>query len=185
MTGYGPVRPSLARAGNFPLMTVREAAEGDLPGILEITNREILEGYAHFGEETLSLRELHETWMAGRERFPWFVAAEDSLVLGFARGNEWKSRGAYKRTAEVGVYVRPDRQGQGIGRALYDALLPEMERRGFHTLLAGIALPNDASIRLHESFGFRHVGTLPEVGFKLGDWRDVGFWVYVARSDPR
>jgi phosphinothricin acetyltransferase len=101
---------------------------------------------------------------------------EGTTVLGFARSSPWKSRGGYRATCEVGAYVREEFQGRGIAKALYEEFLPAVQASGFHTALAGIALPNPASIALHEAFGFHHVGTLPEVGRKFEQWISVGYW---------
>jgi phosphinothricin acetyltransferase len=93
----------------------------------------------------------------------------------------WKARAAYDWCAEVAVYVAAHCARQGIGRRLYQRLLPVLDQQGYHTQVAVIALPNPASTRLHESFGFQHAGTLREVGHKHGAWRDVGFWQRHAR----
>ena len=161
-------------------MEVRHATVEDLSQILEILNREIAEGVAHFGTEPQTLTEVRSAY--GKGRFPWFVALEDSAVLGFARSSPWKSRGAYGKTVEVGVYVRVGIQGKGIGKAIYEQFIPANWKAGFHTLLAGIRLPNDPCVRLHERFGFRHVGTLPEVGYKFDEWHDVGYWALTGSS---
>jgi len=76
----------------------------------------------------------------------------------------------------VTVYVSPQTHRQGIGRALYERLFATLQRQGFHAAYAGIALPNAGSVGLHESLGFTHIGTYPEVGFKQGKWHDVGYW---------
>lgn len=157
---------------------IRDATACDLPDILAILNREILEGIAHFGTEPMSLEELAAEF-GSKTKYPWIVAEQDGSVLGFARASPWKRRGAYANTAEVGVYVRPEFQGRGIGKAIYTDFVPRSFETGLHTLLAGISLPNPPSIRLHEAFGFRHVGTLPQVGFKFGKWIDVGYWALI------
>ena len=157
------------------MLIVRPITKEDLPEVLAILNREILEGTAHFGTDPMSMDDiLREFEHAGN--YPWLGATEDGVVAGFARASPWKSRGAYARTCEVGVYVRPDYHRRGIAAAIYGQFLPELEARGFKTLLGGIALPNPASIRLHEKFGFSYVGTFPKVGWKFGKWRDVGYW---------
>lgn len=93
---------------------------------------------------------------------------------GFAKASPHKARGAYAWAADVSVYVT--KPGRGLGRRLYEVLLETMRAQGFVTLVAGIALPNDASVGLHEAFGFRRCGTFSKVGFKHGAWRDVGYW---------
>jgi phosphinothricin acetyltransferase len=88
----------------------------------------------------------------------------------------WREREAYAGTVETGVYVDPSFHRRGVGRALYAELFTRLRAAGFHTVIAGIALPNDASVRMHEASGFAHVGTCREVGRKFGQWWDVGFW---------
>ena len=155
---------------------VRPATVDDLAAIVRIENEAIDNGFAHFGSSHVTLDETRRAFELAHERYPWYVAEIDGAIVGFARCGPWKTREAYRWTTEVGVYVDPEWQGKGIGKALYQEIFPAMERAGFHTILAGIALPNDASIRLHESFGMTPIGTLPQVGFKLGEWRDVGYW---------
>lgn len=174
------------------MATIRPALAEDLPEVLEILNREILEGTAHFGTEPMTLADIGREF-AQADRYPWVAAVGgddggdggELRVLGFARASAWKSRGAYRRTCEIGVYVRPELHGQGIASQIYEVFIPALRDAGFKTLLGGIALPNPASIRLHEGFGFRHVGTLPSVGWKLGAWRDVGYWALVFEDSKR
>ena len=157
--------------------------ESDLAQIAEILNHEILTGFAHFGTEPLTLDQIGQEFTT-RERHIWLAARDAEKVLGFARSNPWKSRGGYRQTCELGVYVRPEAHGRGIGTLLYEAILPELRARSFKTVLAGIALPNPASVRLHEKLGFKPVGCLPSVGYKLGEWRDVGYWALVFSEPP-
>ena len=157
---------------------VRPASVTDCGDIARILNREIECGFAHFGLEPLPHDSVVDDFQM-RGRHVWTVAEEEGAVLGFARSSPWKNRGGYGDTCEIGIYVREESQGQGVGRLIYETFIPALAEAGFHTALAGIALPNSASARLHESFGFRHVGTFPEVGFKLGEWRSVGYWAKV------
>jgi phosphinothricin acetyltransferase len=163
---------------------VREANQEDIAAITEIYNAEIENGFAHFGLEPVTSAEISEQFR-GRGKHVWLVADENGAVLGFARSHPWKSRGAYQWTAELGVYVRQDVQSRGIGKALYHALLPRLEEAGFYTIVAGITLPNEPSVRLHEGLGMRRIGTFPEIGFKMGEWRDVGYWsMRLKKGDP-
>jgi L-amino acid N-acyltransferase YncA len=109
-------------------------------------------------------------------RHPWLVAERDGRVAGFAYATSHRERPAYRWAAETSVYIHRDHQGQGVGRELYGALLDLLRRQGLHVALAGITLPNDASVRLHESLGFEQVGVYRRIGFKAGAWRDVGWW---------
>jgi L-amino acid N-acyltransferase YncA len=106
----------------------------------------------------------------------WLVAEADGAVAGYAYGSAHRSRAAYASSCDVAVYVDPAHARQGIGRTLYAALLPLLASKGFHAAFAGIALPNGGSIGLHEATGFTPVGIYREVGWKMGGWRDVGWW---------
>lgn len=106
----------------------------------------------------------------------WLVAERDGQVAGYAYGSPHRTRAAYATSADIAIYVTPGMQGTGVGRALYSALFDRLRGRGIHAVFAGIALPNDASIALHEAMGMVPVGIYREVGWKLGAWRDVGWW---------
>jgi phosphinothricin acetyltransferase len=106
----------------------------------------------------------------------WLVAVDDGAVLGYAYASEHRAREAYRFAVDVAVYVAPGAQGRGVGRGLYGALLPALAERGFRSACAGITLPNEASVRLHEAMGFEPVGVYRHIGFKAGAWRDVGWW---------
>ena len=106
----------------------------------------------------------------------WLVVEAEGRVAGYAYGSPHRERPAYARSCDVAVYVDPAHARQGLGRALYAALLPVLASKGTHAAFAGIALPNDASVGLHETMGFTPVGIYREVGWKLGAWRDVGWW---------
>lgn len=163
------------------MLAIRDAAPGDTPGILAILEPEILSGIAHFATVPPPLEDLRRDLVS--PHLPWLVAIDEPqaardapFIVGYARASPWKTREAYRWTAEIGVYIREDHRGRGIGAALYQQLFPRLEAAGIRTLLAGIALPNPASIRLHERAGMKHVGTLPRVGCKFGRWLDVGYW---------
>src|SRR4051794_40969645 len=108
-------------------MLVRFAEPLDLAGILDILNREIGAGFAHFGTEPMELEDLSREFESAAD-YPWFVATLDGELAGFARANPWKDRGGYRRTCEVGVYVKSEVQGRGAGKALYAELLPALRR---------------------------------------------------------
>ncbi|HLO20021.1 MAG TPA: GNAT family N-acetyltransferase [Sphingomicrobium sp.] len=107
---------------------------------------------------------------------PWLVAEEDGRVLGYASTSPMRNRAAYRWSVETGIYLEPGAQGRGIGRKLLAAHLELLERQGFVTAIAGIALPNEASVALHEKLGFTLSGVERGVGFKFGQWVDVGRW---------
>lgn len=108
--------------------------------------------------------------------YPWLAAEEDGQVLGFANSSAFRARHAYRWTVEVGIYVAPGATRRGIGRALFSRLLDILTAQGFVSAIGAIALPHEASVGLHEAFGFVHAGTYAHVGYKLGEWADVGLW---------
>ncbi|HEU0034491.1 MAG TPA: GNAT family N-acetyltransferase [Kofleriaceae bacterium] len=155
---------------------IRAVGEDDFVAIASITNHYIATTAIHFAYEPIEARELWAGWAAGARRYPWLVATEGGEVVGFAKAGPWRDRSAYRWTTEVGLYLAPGAVGRGLGRALYTDLLDELARRKFRSAIAGIALPNEPSIRLHRAFGFESVGIVRDAGFKLGRWHDVEFW---------
>ncbi len=107
---------------------------------------------------------------------PWLVAERGDEVLGYAYACQHRERPAYRWVADVSVYVASGQQGRGIGHDLYEALLARLRHQGFRMACAGITLPNEASVVLHERFGFIPVGVFRKIGWKAEAWRDVGWW---------
>ncbi|MBW3671824.1 MAG: GNAT family N-acetyltransferase [Acidobacteria bacterium] len=105
-----------------------------------------------------------------------YVAERGGAVAGYAYATRWKPRRGYRFSAEVTVYVAPEHAGTGVGSALYTQLLPTLQEKGIHAVIGGIALPNAASARLHEKFGFRKVAHFEQTGYKFDQWIDVGYW---------
>lgn len=158
-------------------MHVRPTVESDLPSIRDILEWEILNNVAHFGLSAPDLAEIQSDWESASGRYPWLCAVDgQDRVVGFAKAGRWKPREAYDRTCEIGIYLRSEVQSQGLGSLLYSQLIPACDAMGFHLLVAGIRLPNDPCVRLHEKFGFRKVAHFNEMGFKFGAWHDVGYW---------
>jgi phosphinothricin acetyltransferase len=116
----------------------------------------------------------------------WVVAEDAGEILGYAYGCPHRERAAYQWATEVSVYVDQRHQRRGAGRALYEALLERLGEKGYRIALGGIALPNEASVRLHESCGFIRVGVYKRIGFKHDAWWDVEWWqLELASSDQR
>ncbi|MEM9066678.1 MAG: N-acetyltransferase family protein [Planctomycetota bacterium] len=157
-------------------MEIRLTTDGDLPAIRDILNREIAENFAHFGTAPETTESVRAQWAAAPDLVRWVTAHTGSEVMGFARGGPWKRREAYRWSAEVSVYVSPAYHRRGVGRALYARLFDELKRAGYRRLIGGIALPNKASVRLHESMGMRKVAHFERTGFKMGRWIDVAYW---------
>jgi L-amino acid N-acyltransferase YncA len=156
---------------------VRAVTVDDAAAIARIYNYYVTDTIVTFEEEPVSADD-----MVARIRdvesasLPWFVAEENGNVVGYAYAGKWKARHGYRIAVEVTVYLDAAHGGRGVGSALYSKLLTELKSIGIHTALGGIALPNDASIRLHEKFGFTKVAHFKENGIKFGKLIDVAYW---------
>jgi phosphinothricin acetyltransferase len=159
-------------------VVIRAAGIEDAGAMLAIYAPYVIDTAISFEVEPPSLEDFRGRVARGTVSYPWYVAerAADRAVVGYAYAGEFRARAAYRFTAETTVYVARGAHRSGIGRALMQTLLPELSRRGFHRVIAGVTLPNAASVGLHESLGFRPVGVFEEVGFKFGAWHAVGFW---------
>ena len=118
------------------------------------------------------------------ETHPWLVCEDAGRLLGYAYASEHRSRAAYRWAADVAVYVHEDGHRRGVGRTLYGGLFNLLRVQGIINAYAGITLPNPRSVGLHEALGFRPVGVYERVGFKLGAWRDVGWWQLALQPRP-
>lgn len=163
-------------------MIVRATIEADFPAIATLTNSFIRSTAIHFGYTEVTARELIEAWRSTCATYPWLTAEVGGAFAGYAKASVWRTREAYRWTAESGIYVEEPCRTRGVGRALYGALIDELRGRGFHSVIGGVTLPNPASVRLHESVGFEFVGRVREAGHKLGGWHDVGFWQLMLRG---
>jgi phosphinothricin acetyltransferase len=158
-------------------MNVRFAHPDDARGIVELYNHYVLATAITFEEQALE-----ESALATRLRdiqsagLPYLVAEIDDQLVGFAYASRWNARSAYRYSAESTVYVAHDCHAKRVGSTLYEVLLGRLKELGYHTVLAGIGHPNEASVRLHERFGFVKTALFREVGFKFGQWHDVGYW---------
>ena len=164
-------------------VVLRDATPGDAAAVLAI--------YAPYVEETaISFERVPPDVATMRERIAqrlashaWLVAERGGRLVGYAYAGPFAVRAAYRLAAEVSVYVDREAGRGGIGRALYEALIDRLRERGMHTAIGIIALPNEASVALHERLGFRHVGTFREIGAKFGRWHDVGWWQLMLGED--
>jgi len=158
-------------------MLVRRAISADLPRIAAIYDEQVRTAISTFDLEPRPLS-YWEARLASTEAGDHLLVAcsDDGAVLGYAYSSSYRPRPAYARTREVSVYLDASARGQGLGRALYDDLLPRLAADGVHQVLAVVALPNDASEALHRASGFERVGVLPEVGWKFERWIDTALW---------
>lgn len=122
--------------------------------------------------------------MASAPRLPWLVAAAGDQVVGYAYATRFRQRAAYRWSAECSAYVADGHRGRNVGRRLYERLAAEMQSLRYVSLLAGITLPNPASVALHEAVGFQPIGVFRHVGFKHGAWHDVGWWELALSTLP-
>jgi phosphinothricin acetyltransferase len=153
-----------------PADPVRDAAR-----CAEVYRPFVTDGWVSFELEPPSPAEMAARIADYGVSHAWLVAERDGQVVGYAYGSPHRTRAAYASSCDVGIYVDPAAARGGIGRTLYGALLPLLATQ-CHAAFAGIALPNAASIGLHEACGFTPLGIYREVGWKMGGWRDVGWW---------
>lgn len=163
--------------------TIRAAEPSDAAGIAAVYNHYVAQSIVTFEEEAVSDEEMARRIEDVRaESLPWLVAEESGGIVGYASSRKWRSRSAYRFSAEITIYVVPGHARRGIGSSLYSRLFPILQARGIHAVIGGIALPNDASVALHEKFGMRKVAHFSEVGFKFDRWIDVGYWQRTLRA---
>ena len=155
---------------------IRPASARDAEQIARIYNHYIENTIITFEEQPVSATEMAERIARVSSAHPWLVIESEGDVAGYAYATRWRERASYRWSVESTVYFAPESCRHGLGTTLYSALLDRLRAAEFHCVLGGIALPNDASVGLHEKLGFRKVAELKEVGYKLGKWIDVGYW---------
>ncbi len=159
---------------------LRLAETHDAQAIARIFNHYVTSSTATFQEQTLSVDVMvNRIEAAIASNLPWFVYELNEKVVGYASAARWKERSAYRFTVEVSIYLDRDALGQKAGTMLYEALIDELKTRSYHSAIGVIALPNPASIALHEKLGFEKVAHFKETGYKFGRWIDVGYWQIV------
>jgi phosphinothricin acetyltransferase len=170
------------RAGE---LNIRDASGDDAAAIAGIYNYYIRTSHATFELETIDVGELRSRIADTVEKgLPFIAATLAGSVVGYAYGRPFRPRPGYRFAVEIAVYVDLGNQSRGVATALYDVLIPRLFDLGAHSLIATIALPNDASVRLHERYGFVKSGELREAGRKFDRWVDVGYWQLV-KSEQR
>lgn len=158
---------------------IRSVRLGDEQRIAEIYNHYIAHTIITFETEPVSATEMAQRILSITEesQLPWLVAENpQGEVVGYAYASKWKGRCAYRYSVESTVYLDQACTGQGFGKKLASELLQQLQLNGYHTVISGIALPNAASVALHESLGMEQVAHFKEVGFKQERWVDVGYW---------
>jgi L-amino acid N-acyltransferase YncA len=155
---------------------IRQATMDDAAQLFDIYNHYVLETPITFEEQPVTIEDMVQRIQDTLQSLPWLVWDQGQRLLGFCYASKWKGRCAYRYSLESTVYLRPDAVGRSVGSQLYGALLDELRQRQFHTVIGGIALPNPASVALHEKYGFEKVAQFKQVGNKFGEWIDVGYW---------
>ena len=165
-------------AGSHPVadVVIRDASVEDAPGIRAIYEPFVRETAVSFELRVPDVPEIASRIARTMERHPYLVATRADTALGYAYAGPLKERAAYDLSVEVTVYIADSARRTGVGRRLYEVLFDRLRADGYHSATAIIALPNEGSVGLHEAMGFRHVGTLREIGRKFERWHDCGWW---------
>jgi L-amino acid N-acyltransferase YncA len=155
---------------------LRNCTAADAASVCGIYNHYVRETVVTFEEDPVPITEMARRITEVTTRYPWLVCERDGAICGYAYASSWKERSAYRYSVESTVYLAPGMSGAGMGTLLYSALLDALRRTDVHCIVGGIALPNEASVALHEKLGFVKIGHFHEVGRKFGKWVDVGYW---------
>jgi phosphinothricin acetyltransferase len=166
------------------MVHIRRATADDLPALVDIYNHYIMHTPITFDLEPVTVDQ-RRSWFeqfadAGPHRL--LVATEDSRVLGYACTHQFRTKAAYNPTVETTIYCAPDATGRGVGSALYSALFEALEGEDLHCFVAGITLPNEASVALHKRYGFNPIGVFHAVGRKFEQYWDVGWYERLAAT---
>jgi len=157
---------------------IRDVQPSDARPIAEIYNHYVSETAVSFEENPVSVPEM-ESRIAkiSTAGFPFLVHVDErDHARGYAYADKWKARSAYRYCAEVSVYLAPENSGEGLGTQLYTALFQRLKSCDIRVVMGVITLPNPASVALHERFGMTKAAHFKNVGFKFGEWIDVGYW---------
>lgn len=164
-------------------MQLRAVTPDDAADLAHIYNHYIAKTVITFETEPVSAEDMRQRVVETLALpLPWLVAERGGAVLGYACASRWKGRCAYRFAVEATIYLDPASVGQGLGMPLYEALIEDIRSLQMHAVIAGISLPNVASVALHEKLGFAKIGHFTEVGYKQERWVDVGYWQLMLQS---
>jgi phosphinothricin acetyltransferase len=172
------------RASAAPRLSIRDGREGDLQALLEIYNDAIASSAATFDLEPKTLEQRRKWFEEHKREHPLIVVEADGRVVGYATLSPFRDKPGYSRSVESSVYIHRDYRGNGVGTAAVRATIERALELNYHTIIAAIVPPNEASFRLFRRLGFRHVGLFREVGFKFGRWQDVDFFQLHLTGKP-
>jgi len=155
---------------------IREVIASDASAICAIYNPYVEGTTVSFEEQPVSAGVMSNRIVEIIRTHFWLVLEIEGKLVGYACASPWKARPAYRHSVESTIYLDSTHCQRGLGTALYRELIERLRKIGVHRAMGGIALPNDASVALHERLGFKKVAHFPEVGWKLNRWIDVGYW---------
>jgi phosphinothricin acetyltransferase len=161
---------------------LRPVSLADAPAIAEIYNYYVTHTAITFEEKPLSPELMAERIQSVIPHYPWFVWEEDGEIAGYAYAHKWHDRTAYRFSAEDSIYLKPGFERRGIGKKLLGRVIEVLRSRHIHVLMSVITVPNERSVGLHESLGFKKAGHFKEIGFKFGDPLDVGYWELILEE---
>jgi phosphinothricin acetyltransferase len=171
-------------AGMDGSITVRPATPDDAASMQAIYAPIVEQTAVSFELTPPTTDDFAERIEATTRDLPWLAAEADHSVVGYAYASHHRARAAYRWSVDTSVYVVDRWRGRGVATALYHSLINDLRKLGYVSAYAGIALPNDGSVRLHEKSGFVAIGRFPTVGFKHGSWHDVGWWHLLLQPPP-
>ena len=163
---------------------IRLATIDDVPAIHAIYSPVVSETVISFEVEPPSLEQMRQRITKVLAAYPWLVYEEEGDVRGYAYASQHRERAAYQWSADVSVYVHEQWRGKRVGRALYTSLFGVLRTLGYVNVFAGVTLPNAASVALHEAMGMEPLGVYHHVGYKMGQWHDVGWWQGLLQPRP-
>ncbi len=155
---------------------IRQARISDAEQICAIYNYYIENSIVTFEEEFVSISEMQERISSASEKYPWLVFDSQGSLGGYAYASAWQSRCSYRFAVESSVYIAPNYTRQGIGESLYLDLIRKLKNTSCHCIIAGMSLPNESSLALHQKLGFKKIGQFEQVGWKFKKWIDVAYW---------
>ena len=161
---------------------IRTATLDDASAICDIYNHYIKNTIVTFEEEPLTSEAMQGRIEEITATLPWLVFENESNIVGFAYASRWNGRCAYRYAVESTLYLTPNAIGRGIGKQLYRELIDILKQQSMHSIIGGVALPNPASVALHEKLGFKKVAHFEQVGWKFNQWIDVAYWELILEK---
>jgi phosphinothricin acetyltransferase len=164
---------------------IRPVTVNDAKAICGIYNYYVKNTVITFEEIPVSIGEMEGRIKAVAPKYPWIVWEEEGETLGYAYIHRWRERASYRYSAEDSIYLKNGAEGRGIGKKLLASLLEGTLKAGVHALMAGITLPNERSVALHEQFGFKKAAEFCETGYKMDRWLNVGYWQLILEDERK